>query len=134
LTREEVMAHAATYREQAFKILDPARTETVFNGDWFSKDEFRRRHSPQPPVTLQQCSSATISAEDREATSDSVPEIQYPIMQGWDSVMVEGRCRARGDRQLFNILVGRDCRRKKAAAASRISSSILERPRLHPGR
>src|ERR1700719_358862 len=40
LTREEVMAHAATYREQAFKILDPARTELVANGDWFSKMKF----------------------------------------------------------------------------------------------
>src|SRR5437899_1060787 len=40
LTREEVMTNASTYREQAFKILDPARTETVCNGDWFRTMSF----------------------------------------------------------------------------------------------
>src|ERR1700742_2277621 len=37
LTRDAVLANAETYREQAFKVLDPTRTETVFNGDWFRK-------------------------------------------------------------------------------------------------
>src|ERR1700674_4815181 len=54
LTREEVMAHAATYREQAFKILDPARTETVFNGDWFRKMSFEDVIRLNSRVTLQQ--------------------------------------------------------------------------------
>src|SRR5207244_11820649 len=40
LTHQEVMANAVTYREQAFKILDPSRTETVFNGEWFRAMSF----------------------------------------------------------------------------------------------
>ena len=47
LTRDEVRENAKTYREQAFKILDPARTEIVFNGDWLGKDELRGRDSAE---------------------------------------------------------------------------------------
>src|ERR1043166_6913927 len=54
LTREEVMANAKTYREQAFKILDPDRTETVFNGDWFRKMTYEDVIRLNSRVTLQQ--------------------------------------------------------------------------------
>src|SRR6202048_2578369 len=54
LTRDEVMANAETYREQAFKILDPARTETVLNGDWFRKMNFEDVIRLNSRVTLQQ--------------------------------------------------------------------------------
>src|SRR6266496_2162234 len=91
LTHKEVMANAATYREQAFKLLDPARTEIVCNGDWFR----------------------TMSFEDVRARIDKqlairAHEIQYPIMQGWDSVMVKADVELGGTDQLFNILVGRE--------------------------
>src|SRR5262252_999438 len=54
LTHKEVLANAATYREQAFKILDPAKTETVCNGDWFRAMSFEDVIRLNSRVTLQQ--------------------------------------------------------------------------------
>ncbi|PYK07637.1 MAG: tyrosine--tRNA ligase, partial [Verrucomicrobia bacterium] len=109
LTHREVMANAATYREQAFKILDPARTETVCNGDWFRTMSFEDVIRLNSRVTLQQM----LQREDFRARIDNqqsirAHEIQYPIMQGWDSVMVKADVELGGTDQLFNILVGRE--------------------------
>jgi tyrosyl-tRNA synthetase len=114
LTREEVMAHAATYREQAFKILDPARTETVFNGDWFRKMSFEDVIHLNSRVTLQQMLQRDDFREriDKEQAIRA-HEIQYPIMQGWDSVMVKADVELGGTDQLFNILVGRDFQKEE---------------------
>jgi tyrosyl-tRNA synthetase len=112
LTHKEVMANAATYREQAFKILDPARTETVCNGDWFRTMSFEDVIRLNSRVTLQQM----LQREDFRARIDNQQaihghEIQYPIMQGWDSVMVKADVELGGTDQLFNILIGRDFQR-----------------------
>src|SRR5437867_10176234 len=109
LTRKEVMANAATYRDQAFKILDPARTETVCNGDWFRAMSFEDVIRLNTRVTLQQM----LQRDDFRARIDNqqairAHEIQYPIMQGWDSVMVKADVELGGTDQLFNILIGRD--------------------------
>ena len=114
LTREEVMAHAATYREQAFKVLDPARTETVFNGDWFRKMSFEDVIRLNSRVTLQQMLQRDDFRErmDKEQAIRA-HEIQYPIMQGWDSVMVKADVELGGTDQLFNILVGRDFQKEE---------------------
>src|SRR6202030_2327258 len=114
LTREEVMTHAATYREQAFKVLDPARTETVFNGDWFRKMSFEDVIRLNSRVTLQQMLQRDDFREriDKEQAIRA-HEIQYPIMQGWDSVMVKADVELGGTDQLFNILVGRDFQREE---------------------
>lgn len=109
LTHKEVMANAATYREQAFKILDPARTETVCNGDWFRTMSFEDVIRLNSRVTLQQM----LQREDFRDRIDNqhaihAHEIQYPIMQGWDSVMVKADVELGGTDQLFNILIGRD--------------------------
>jgi len=114
LTHQEVIANAATYREQAFKILDPARTETVCNGDWFRAMSFENVIRLNSRVTLQQM----LQREDFKARIDKqqsirAHEIQYPIMQGWDSVMVRADVELGGTDQLFNILVGRDFQREE---------------------
>jgi tyrosyl-tRNA synthetase len=114
LTHEQVMEHATSYREQAFKILDPTRTETVSNGDWFSSMSFREMIRLNSRVTLQQM----LQREDfRERITKRQPihahEIQYPIMQGWDSVMVRADVELGGTDQLFNILVGRDLQKEE---------------------
>src|ERR1700730_7559492 len=114
LTREEVMAHAATYREQAFKILDPARTETVFNGDWFRNMSFEDVIRLNRRVTLQQMLQRDDFRERIEKQQAiRAHEIQYPIMQGWDSVMVKADVELGGTDQLFNILVGRDYQKEE---------------------
>src|SRR3984893_6950245 len=108
LTRDEVMANAETYRQQAFKILDPARTETVFNGDWFRKMTFEDVIRLNSRVTLQQMLQREDFRERIERQQAiRAHEIQYPIMQGWDSVMVKADVELGGTDQLFNILVGR---------------------------
>jgi tyrosyl-tRNA synthetase len=109
LTHKEVLVNAQSYREQAFKILDPARTETVCNGDWFRAMSFEEVIRLNSRVTLQQM----LQREDFRARIDNqqaihAHEIQYPIMQGWDSVMVKADVELGGTDQLFNILVGRD--------------------------
>jgi len=114
LTSSEVQANAATYREQAFKILDPARTETVCNGDWFRAMSFEDVIRLNSRVTLQQM----LQREDFKTRIDNeqsirAHEIQYPIMQGWDSVMVKADVELGGTDQLFNILIGRDFQKEE---------------------
>lgn len=114
LTHDEVQANAATYREQAFKILDSARTEIVCNGDWFRSMSFEDVIRLNSRVTLQQM----LQREDFKTRIDNqqsirAHEIQYPIMQGWDSVMVKADVELGGTDQLFNILIGRDFQKEE---------------------
>src|SRR6188474_2617552 len=114
LTHHDVQVNAATYREQAFKILDPERTETVCNGDWFRAMSFEDVIRLNSRVTLQQM----LQREDFKTRIDNqqsirAHEIQYPIMQGWDSVMVKADVELGGTDQLFNILIGRDFQKEE---------------------
>jgi len=114
LSRDQVLANAETYRAQAFKVLDPARTRIVANGDWFSKMRFEEVIRLNSLVTLQQM----LQREDfRNRIDQQQPihahEIQYPIMQGWDSVVVEADVELGGTDQLFNNLVGRDLQKQE---------------------
>ena len=113
LTHREVMHNAQTYREQAFKILDPARTETVCNGDWFRSMSYEDVLRLNSRVTLQQM----LQREDFRGRIDNqqpihAHEIQYPIMQAYDSVMVKADVELGGTDQLFNILLGRDLQKQ----------------------
>jgi tyrosyl-tRNA synthetase len=113
LTREEVEKNAETYREQAFKILDQSKTEIVYNGSWLGKLSFEDVIRLNSHVTLQQL----LQREDfRERMKSEQPihahEIQYPIMQAYDSVMVKADVELGGTDQLFNILLGRDLQKQ----------------------
>ena len=114
LTHDEVMANAQTYRDQAFKILNAERSEMVANGDWFRSMSFEDVIRLNSRMTLQQL----LQREDfHERIQKQHPirahEIQYPIMQGWDSVMVKADVELGGTDQLFNNLVGRDFQREE---------------------
>jgi tyrosyl-tRNA synthetase len=114
LSREQVQVNAETYREQAFKVLDPARTRLIANGEWFEQMQFEEVIRLNSMVTLQQM----LQREDfRNRIDQGQPihahEIQYPIMQGWDSVMVQADVELGGTDQLFNILVGRDLQKQE---------------------
>lgn len=109
LTRSEVLKNAETYTHQAFKILDRAKTEIVYNGDWFRKMNYEEILRLNARVTLQQM----LQREDFRNRLDSAKEVrlhelQYPVMQGWDSVEIKADVELGGTDQLFNILVGRD--------------------------
>jgi len=113
LTREEVERNAETYREQAFKVLDQSKTEIVYNGSWLGKLSFEDVIRLNSNVTLQQL----LQREDFRARMKSeqpihAHEIQYPIMQAYDSVMVKADVELGGTDQLFNILLGRDLQKQ----------------------
>jgi tyrosyl-tRNA synthetase len=114
LTRDEVLVNAATYTDQAFKILDKAKTEIVYNGDWFRKMTYDDILKLNARVTLQQM----LQREDFRTRLEKgqevrLHELQYPIMQGWDSVEIRADVELGGTDQLFNILVGRDLQKEE---------------------
>ncbi len=114
LTRDQVMANAETYKVQAFKILDPSRTEIVFNSEWLGQMNFLEVIKLNSRVTLQQM----LQREDfKFRVEQGVPvflhELQYPIMQGWDSVVVRADVELGATDQLFNIMVGRDLQKEE---------------------
>lgn len=114
LTREEVLKNAETYTDQAFKILDKSKTEIVYNGDWFRKMSYEEILRLNARVTLQQM----LQREDFRNRVESgqevrLHELQYPIMQGWDSVEIRADVELGGTDQLFNILVGRDLQKEE---------------------
>lgn len=114
LTRDEVLANAETYTKQAFKILDRAKTEIRYNGDWFRKMTYEEVLKLNSKVTMQQM----LAREDFRTRVDEgkevrLHELQYPIMQGWDSVEIQSDVEIGGTDQLFNILVGRDLQKEQ---------------------
>jgi tyrosyl-tRNA synthetase len=114
LSYEQVIENAETYKKQAFKVLSSDRIEIVFNSDWFKKMTFMEIIKLNSRVTLQQM----LQREDFKARIDEAQpiflhELQYPIMQGWDSVMVRSDVELGGTDQLFNILVGRDLQKEE---------------------
>ena len=114
LAHDVVLANAETYRQQAFKVLDPARTQIVFNGEWFEMMHYEQVLKLNSRMTLQQM----LQREDfRDRLANHAPismhELQYPLLQGWDSVMIQADVELGGTDQLFNILVGRDLQKEE---------------------
>ncbi|MFL2658266.1 MAG: tyrosine--tRNA ligase [Akkermansiaceae bacterium] len=114
LTREEVLANAETYTDQAFKVLDREKTKIIFNGEWFRKMSYEGVLKLNARVTLQQM----LQREDfkervSKGTEVRLHELQYPIMQGWDSVELQADVEIGGTDQLFNMLVGRDLQKEE---------------------
>ncbi|MEA3385614.1 MAG: tyrosine--tRNA ligase [Thermodesulfobacteriota bacterium] len=108
LTPQQVQENAGTYKEQIFKILDPEKTEVVFNSVWMQeiksidmirlcarhtvarmleRDDFKKRFQAQKPI--------------------GIHEFIYPLMQGYDSVAMKADIELGGTDQTFNLLVGR---------------------------
>jgi len=113
LTREEVAQNARSYQDQVFKILDPARTEVVFNADWMGKlsaadmiglaarstvarmlerDDFSKRYASGQPIAIH--------------------EFLYPLIQGYDSVALRSDVELGGTDQTFNLLMGRELQKQ----------------------
>ena len=109
LSREQILANAQSYRDQAFKILDPDKTQILFNSEWSDKlgaegmirlasrytvarllerDDFNKRFKSSQPI--------------------AVHELLYPLMQGYDSVAMKADVELGGTDQKFNLLVGRE--------------------------
>ncbi len=109
LSAAEIEANAATYQEQAFRILDPERTEVRRNGEWFAdmglEPLFRLAASTTVNQLLRRRDFAERMGDDRPI---SVLELLYPLMQAYDSVMLEADVELGGTDQLFNLMLGRE--------------------------
>ncbi|MCD6460465.1 tyrosine--tRNA ligase [bacterium] len=112
LNREQVQLHAKTYQEQIFKILDKEKTNIIFNSSWFNKMNFK-----DVLKLTSSCSVARMLERDdfskryKSGQSISIVEFLYPLMQGYDSVMLDSDIELGGTDQTFNLLVGRDLQR-----------------------
>ncbi|MDQ8022954.1 MAG: tyrosine--tRNA ligase [Moraxellaceae bacterium] len=127
LTAEQVRANAQTYADQVFKILDPARTEVVFNSTWMNelgsagmirlasqytvarmleRDDFAKRFAGNQPIAIH--------------------EFLYPLAQGYDSVALKADVELGGTDQKFNLLVGRHLQQQ----AGQVPQTILTMPLL----
>ena len=109
LSAQEIDANAATYQEQAFRILDPDRTEVRRNGEWFAdmglEPLFRLAASATVNQLLRRRDFAERIDDDRPI---SVLELLYPLMQAYDSVMLKADVELGGTDQLFNLMLGRE--------------------------
>jgi len=108
LSDEEIDAHARTFQEQAFTVLDPERTEVRRNGEWLqmSSDELFRLARRFTVARLLEREEFSRRMERSEPIS--ILELLYPVLQGYDSVAVRADVEIGGTDQTFNLLFGRD--------------------------
>lgn len=108
LTKEKVAENMQSYFEQAFKILDPKKTETHYNSEWLSKLGFKEIVEMANLFGLHEFSSREVIARRLKAGQRvSFHEMLYPLMQGYDSVAVKADVELGGTDQRFNLLAGR---------------------------
>ncbi len=109
LTREEVLAAADTYQEQAFKVLDRDRTEVRYNSEWLSPLSLDKIIELAAKRTVARTLERRDFRERLEQHRDIyLHEFLYPLLQGYDSVALESDVELGGTDQLFNLMVGRD--------------------------
>jgi tyrosyl-tRNA synthetase len=113
LTRDEVLANAETYKAQVFKILDPDRTEVVFNSQWMSGMSAVELIRLAGRYTV----ARMLEREDfksrfQSQTAIGIHEFMYPLIQGYDSVVLKADVELGGTDQRFNLIVGRELQKE----------------------
>jgi len=112
LSREEILQNARTYSAQMAKILDPARTQVLFNSEWSDKLGAEGIIRLCARYTLAQILARDdFSARYRSGQTIHMHELLYPLMQGYDSVAMKADVELGGTDQKFNLLVGRELQR-----------------------
>jgi tyrosyl-tRNA synthetase len=109
LTREQVLANAESYRTQVFKVLDPAKTEVVFNSTWmdqFSAVDLIRLAATH--TVAQMLERDDFSKRYKNNQPIAIHEFIYPLVQGYDSVALKADLELGGTDQKFNLLMGRE--------------------------
>ncbi|MBO8126833.1 MAG: tyrosine--tRNA ligase [Firmicutes bacterium] len=113
LTKEEVEANAQTYAEQIFKILDPEKTNIVFNSKWLGAMSFEDVIRLASKYTVaRMLERDDFSKRFQNNKPISIHEFFYPLMQGYDSVALKADVELGGTDQKFNLLVGRELQRE----------------------
>ena len=109
LSREQVIENAQSYRDQVFKVLDPARTEIVFNSSWmdnFSAVDLIRLAATHTVARMLERDD--FSKRYRNNQPIAIHEFMYPLVQGYDSVALKADIELGGTDQKFNLLMGRE--------------------------
>jgi tyrosyl-tRNA synthetase len=114
LTKEDVLANAETYKEQVFKILDPAKTTVAFNSTWMDK----LGAAGMLKLASRQTVARMMERDDfkkryTSGQSIAIHEFMYPLVQGWDSVALEADIELGGTDQKFNLLMGRELQKSE---------------------
>lgn len=114
LSREDVLANAETYKEQVFKILDPAKTRVAFNSQWMGE----LGAAGMIKLASRQTVARMLERDDfkkRFANNQSISihEFLYPLVQGWDSVALAADVEMGGTDQRFNLLMGRELQKEE---------------------
>ena len=109
LSKEDVLANAQTYKDQVFKILDPAKTRVAFNSEWMNE----LGAAGMIKLAARQTVARMLERDDfkkRYANNQSIAihEFLYPLVQGWDSVALQADIEMGGTDQRFNLLMGRE--------------------------
>ncbi|WP_408954802.1 tyrosine--tRNA ligase [Natroniella sp. ANB-PHB2] len=113
LTEKEVKENAKTYEEQIFKILDPDKTEVVFNSQWFKELDFADAIELSSKYTVaRMLEREDFSNRYQNNQSISIHEFFYPLLQGYDSVAIEADVELGGTDQKFNLLAGRNLQKE----------------------
>ena len=112
LTEEQVEVNAKTYVEQAMKVLDPAKTEVVYNGDWIKPLNLSQMLGLMSKFNV----ARILEREDfhnryTQGRSIALHEFIYPVLQAYDSVVIKADVEMGGNDQIFNLLAGRDLMR-----------------------
>ncbi len=109
LSKEQVLENAESYKKQIFKILDPEKTEVRFNSEWLGEMKFEDVIRLSAHVTVAQILARDdFSKRYADNKPISLVEFLYPLVQAYDSVMVEADVELGGTDQLFNLLLGRE--------------------------
>jgi tyrosyl-tRNA synthetase len=112
LSREEVLENAKTYEHQVFKILDPEKTNIVFNSTWLSELGTEGIIKLAGKYTVaRMLERDDFSKRFKEGIPIYIHEFIYPLLQGYDSVFLKADVELGGTDQKFNLLVGRDLQR-----------------------
>ena len=108
LTPNDVERNAATYKEQVFKILDPAKTQVVFNSEWMSEMGAAGMIQLAARATVaRMLERDDFSKRYKSGQAIAIHEFLYPLIQGWDSVALKADVELGGTDQKFNLLMGR---------------------------
>ncbi len=109
LTTEQVLINAKTYQSQVFKILDPDKTEILFNSSWLEKLNVYEMISLSSKYTIaRMLERDDFSNRYKHGQPISIHEFLYPLLQGYDSVFTQADVEIGGTDQKFNLLVGRE--------------------------
>jgi tyrosyl-tRNA synthetase len=112
LTQADVARNAETYKQQIFKILDPEKTEVVFNSAWLNaltSEDFIKLASQLTVARMLEREDFKVRFETQRPIS--IHEFLYPLIQGYDSVALRADVELGGTDQRFNLLMGRDLQR-----------------------